>query len=202
MTAQFHDTILINEKEFSIVGVNGAGLFTPQSVGITPLGIMSACWRGYLCQYKINANALILDGLKLSFGIFEGSGQDRKFIRQTSPAINGVNPNTPTGKLPAFSNLYEQLNLSVHFTGGLLAGDGFIQKLYVHMGFHPAWKYQNVFELLFDNGNVWEIRDVSQKMEQIRNKMSASPLEPDFLKTSKQEREAWIEKTFKLNYDL
>ena len=202
MTAQFHDTILMNEKEFSIVGVNGDGLFTPQSIGITPVGIMSDCWRGYLCQYKVNDNALILDELKLSFGIYEGSGKERKFIHQTSPAINGVSPNTPTGQFPAFSNVYERLNLRIQFTGGVLAGDGFIQEFYVHMGFHPAWKYQNVFELLFDNGKVQEIRDVSEKIEQVRNKMSESSLQPDFLKTSKKEREAWIEKTFRLNYDL
>jgi hypothetical protein len=202
MTAQIHDTILIDDKGFSIVGVNGSELFTPQSIGITPVAVMSACWRGYVCQYKINDGQLILDELQLSFGTHEGIGKERKFIRQTSPAINSVSPNPPTGKFPAFSNVYEKLNLEVRFTGGILAGDGFIQKLYVHMGFHPAWKYQNVLEIIFENGKAQEIRDVSKDIEQIRNKMSEQPLEPDFLKSSKQEREAWIEKTFRLNYDL
>ncbi len=199
MTAQIPDTILMDEKGFSIVGVNGRELFTPQSVGITPVASMSACWRGYVCKYKVMDRKLILDGLLLSFGFDDMSGKDRKFVPQISPTINGV---SPTSKHPTFSNIYEGLNLEIQFTGGILAGDGFIQSLYVHMGFHPAWKYQNVFELIFDNGEVQETRDVSKQVEHIRNTVNKLPLEPDILKLTEKEVESWIEKTFRLDYDL
>jgi hypothetical protein len=202
MTAQFHDTILINEKEYSIVGVNGSELFNPKSIGIKPVPYISACWRGYICQYKIGDDKLILEKLQLSFGIYEGHGKRRKFIYQKSPAINGVNPHEPRVKYPTLNNVYEGLNLEIQYNGGILAGDGFIQKLYVHMGFHPAWKYQTVFELMFDNGKVRDIYNVSEQMEIIRNKMSGLPLEPDFSKASIEEIEAWIKMTFSLNYDL
>jgi hypothetical protein len=199
MTAQIPDTILIDEKGFSIVGVNGDELFTPQSVGITPVAVMSTCWRGYICEYKIIDNKLILNRLQLSFGLDDMSEEERKFVHQKSPPINGV---SPTGTHPAFSNIYEGLNLEIHFTGGILAGDGFIKQLYVHMGFHPAWKYQTVFELIFENGNVQEIRNVSAQVEQIRSRMTEQPFEPDILKSNEQEVESWIEKTFRLDYDL
>jgi hypothetical protein len=199
MTAQIPDTILINDKNYSIVGINGGDLFTPQSNGIEPVAIMSSCWRGYVCQYKIIDNKLILDELQLSFGVDDISGDERKFVPQVAPAINGVNP---TGKHPSFSNIYEGVNLQIPLTGGVLAGKGFLQTLYVHMGFHPAWKYQTVFELLFDGGIVREIRDVSIEVEELRRKMMRLPLKPDILKTNKAEVEAWIDKTFRLDYDL
>jgi hypothetical protein len=199
MTAQIPDKILINEKSLSIVGVNGGELFTPQSVGITPIPIMTACWRGYICQYKIRDGKLILDQLQVSLGLDDTSGKERKFVPQMGPVINGVNP---TDKHPAFSNIYEGLNLEIDFTGGILAGEGFIQTLYVHMGFHPAWKYQTVFELIFDHGNVKELRDVSVQIEQLRSKMTELPLKPDILESDKAEVEAWIDKTFRLGYDL
>ena len=198
MTAQFTDTILIAEKRFSIVGVNGNGLFTPESIGVVPVPTISACWRGYVCHYKIADDKLILDELQLSLGSDEGTGRERKFIPKMGPEINGVKPGTSG----LFNNTYKELDLEIRFTGGLLAGNGFLQELYVHMGFHPAWKYQTVFELVFEAGNVREIRDASRELEQIRNKMSAAPLQPDILKSSREEVEAWIEKTFRLDYDL
>ena len=199
MTAQIPDTILINNKNYSIVGVNGGELFTPQSLGIEPVAIMSACWRGYFCQYNISDNKLILDELQLSFGIDDTSGSNREFVPQVAPPINGVNP---MGKHPSFSNIYEGLNFHIPFTGGILAGEGFIQTLYVHMGFHPAWKYQTVYELIFEKGNVQELRDVSIAVEELRSKITKLPLKPDILKSDEAEVEAWIEKTFKLDYDL
>lgn len=198
MTAQFHDTILFNEKVFSIVGVNGTGLFTPASIGVMPFPTITACWRGYVCHYKITSNKLFLNELQLSLGLDELTEGERKFVPQSGPEINGVKPH----KSGIFNNNYEGLSLEIPFTGGILAGHGFLQELYIHMGFHPAWKYQTVFELLFEDGDTREIRDVSKGIEQIRKKMRAAPLKPDIRQSSKQEVEEWIEKTFRLDYDL
>lgn len=202
MTAQIPDTLLFNDKSFSIVGVNGNELFNPQSIGLHPIPFSTACWRGYVCEYKLHNNTLVLDRLQISLEVDAGAQEERKLASQRGPVINGVSPSTPDGEIPTARKLYEGLNLSIKFTGSILAGDGFIQELYVHMGFHPAWKYQTVFELQFEGGKVLEIHDLSSKMERIRLKMSRLPPEPDFLKASQQERDAWIEKTFRLNYDL
>jgi hypothetical protein len=85
------------------------------------------------------------------------------------------------------------------FTGGILIAQGFIQQLYVHMGFHPAWKYETVYELTFSQGNVLEIKDISAGMADLRNKMTRQPLAPD-AGASKQEIENWIASTFKRDY--
>jgi hypothetical protein len=197
MTAQFPDTFLLNDREFSIVGVRGGELFDPQSIGVKPVPTCSACWRGYVCQYSIKDNKLILDTLRISLGYHEGN----KFLPQRGPQINGVQLIIPNEKHMLFDNLYERLDLNVQFTGGVLLGDGFIRELYVHMGFHPAWKYNTVFGLIFDNGTVVEIRDVSSQIKELRNMMVSRPLEPDSDAGGK-EIESWIESTFKLDYDL
>jgi hypothetical protein len=67
------------------------------------------------------------------------------------------------------------------------------------MGFHPAWKYETVFQLNISEGHVLETKDVSAEMAELRDKMSRQPLQPD-RGASKQEIENWIESTFKRNH--
>lgn len=62
------------------------------------------------------------------------------------------------------------------------------------MGFQSAWKYKNVFELISNHGKIQEIRDVSEQVEQIRNKKKDELPEEDLIK--------WIASTFRLDYGL
>lgn len=190
MTSQINDEILISRKRYDIIGVNGNELFTPESIGVTPNATSTACWRGYICEYKISHKKLLLDKLWLSCGRNEIFENEKIFVPQKSPPINGVSPN----KGSEFNNEYEKINYAINFSGGILAGRAFIQELYVHMGFQSAWKYKNVIELIFIQGKVQEIRDVSKQMEQIRNKKENELPEQDLIK--------WIANTFRLDYDL
>jgi hypothetical protein len=52
----------------------------------------------------------------------------------------------------------------VPFSGGLLLGQGFIRTTYVHMGFHPAWKFEKVAELLLEHGGVTSTLDRSAEL--------------------------------------
>jgi hypothetical protein len=169
MTAQVPDTILIDNKPYAIAGIEGDEIFTPQSFGISPGPANTACWRGYVCQYKIENELLLLDELQVSIIKVEGEGKETKYIRQTGPQINGVEPKFAEGKFLSSGNLYENLNLPIPFSGSLQAGDGFIRELYVHMGFHPAWKYETVLEIKCENGKVTSIEDISKQMEALRN---------------------------------
>ena len=170
MTAQVPDAILIENKSCAIAGVEGDELFTPQSLGTTPGTANTACWRGYICQYKIENNELLLDELQVSIVKVEGEGRDRKFVQLTGPEIDAVQPKSAEGKFFSAGNLYENLNLLIPFSGALFAADGFIRELYVHMGFHPAWKYETVYEVKCENGKVSAIEDISKQMEALRKK--------------------------------
>jgi hypothetical protein len=168
MTAQIPDRLVLDERTYAVAGAEGEGLFDPAAFGLSPAGTCTACWRGYVCQYGIADERLILDRLEVSLKRLEGGD----FLSRRGPAINGVEPVAPEGEHAFFNNVYERLGLPLDFTGELLIADDFIQELYVHMGFHPAWKYETVLELSFDAGRLLAVRDVSAAMARIRREKS------------------------------
>ena len=87
---------------------------------------------------------------------------------RSAPIINGVGFATPDEPRAGFSAIYEGLGLGVPFTGEMLLGSGFIRELYVHMGFHPAWKHREVKRPTFEQGRMIEERGVSTQVAQIR----------------------------------
>lgn len=196
MTAQIPDAFLSLDKKFSIAGVNGEGLFNPASHNLNPLPRITSCWRGFVCTYKTSDNMLLLATLQLNLG-HEG------------PMINEVLPVFSTSDI--FDNTYKNLGLPVNFTGTLLVGEGFISELYVHMGFHPAWKYKTVLQLIISQGYVINTRDVSHRMAELRDNLNRQPpvraesppgrngLQPD-RDASRQEVEKWIASTFTQDY--
>lgn len=186
MTAQIPDILLLQDQTFSLVGVNGSGLFDPLQYNMQPLPRITSCWRGFVCTYKTLSNKFLLDALQVN-------------LQHEGPAIDAIKP--VFSRQGTFDNTYSFLDLPVDFTGGILAAREFRQGLYVHMGFHPAWKYKYVFELVISHGYVLETRDVSERMQEIRHAMIKSPLEPG-ADATREQIEAWIASTFKLNYNF
>jgi hypothetical protein len=64
----------------------------------------------------------------------------------------------------------------VPITGGMLLGHGFISSTYVHMGFHPAWKFETVIELLLEGGVVTGTMDRSDEISVIRQRIEAGAI--------------------------
>jgi hypothetical protein len=184
MTAQILDALLLNAQRLSIVGVNGSGLFDPFALGMHPFSRITSCWRGYVCGYKVLQDKFFLHRLQIN-------------LEEEAPLIHGVKPFAQ--EHGTFKNVYAELNLPIDFTGGILAASDFIQELYVHMGFHPAWKYRNVFELVIAHGAVLETRNVSGRMDEIRQEMIKSPLQPG-VDATKERIEKWVASTFKRDY--
>jgi len=184
MTAQINDSFLFQVQKFSIVGVNGERLFHPAEYGLQPLPRITSCWRGFVCTSKTLHNELLLDTLQTNLDL-------------AGPAINNILPEFSTRS--TFNNTYHDLNLHIDFSGGMLVANGFIQALYVHMGFHPAWKYETVIELAFSNGYLLDTKDVSGQMAELREKMTRQPLQPG-TDASRQELDDWIASTFKRSY--
>jgi hypothetical protein len=184
MTAQISDSFLFQDQKFSIAGVNGESLFHPAAYGMQPLPRITSCWRGYTCTYKLFYNKLLLAMLQTNLG-------------REGPEIDAVRPAFSTAGM--FDNIYADLNLHIDFTGGMLVAKGFIQALYVHMGYHPAWKYETVHELVFSAGDLLETKDVSRQMAELRDRMVRQPLQPG-TDASRQELDDWIASTFKRSY--
>jgi len=161
MTAQIPDSILLLDKKFSIVGIHGNKLFNPADFDLHPFPSITSCWRGYVCTYKTLYNKLLLHKLEAN-------------LHQQGPAIHAVGP---IFSKAMFNNTYNDLDMPVDFTGEILAADQFIRELYVHMGFHPAWKYETVYELVISHGTILDTKDVSEQMAQLREQMTRQPLD-------------------------
>jgi hypothetical protein len=184
MTAQFPDTVEYRGDEFTLTGANGKGLFDPGEHGLRVLPKCTACWRGFVCGYAVREEGLVLDRLMA-------------YLDGPAAALFGVPPGPTDQGGPGFDAVYEEIGRRVEYTGGLLIARGFIRDLYVHMGFHPAWKFREVHELIFEGGSLVREADRSQDIAAVRKKMLDRPLEPP--QDPAQIRE-WIRKCFSLEY--
>ena len=182
MTAQIPDSVGYEGTEFAIAGINGSGLFDPLAYDIRPIAPSTANWRGYVASYEVRGERLHLDRLTI--------GKDSRDI--PLPALFGVSPD-----LTDFDAEYEFDEAPMDFSGGLLLGDEFVHELYVHMGFHPAWKYRRVMELIFENGALLRSHDHSERIAEIRGEIvRGTRPDPD----ADPELIGWIDRTFELGY--
>ena len=65
MTAQIPETVQVNRKRYDLCGVRGGDLFYPAKHDIATEGPNTACWRGFVCGYKVRYRQLLLDELEL-----------------------------------------------------------------------------------------------------------------------------------------
>lgn len=191
MTAQISDRFEFRGKPYALAGMRGSALFDPHDVGVTPRMLSTACWRGFHCLYAVTDTALELRELVIGL-----SAEDADRARRGAlPGFEGLVP-----AVDGWSGLvYRGMAKRVAFTGGVLLADGFLRDLYVHMGFHPAWKYREVHELLFEDGRLLHAHDRSAAMAELRAKLTRDPLQPG-AKSSRDDIARWVEGTFSLDY--
>lgn len=193
MTAQISDRFFYREQEFDLAGVNGEGLFEPELYGLRPVGTCSACWRGYQCTYVVRDNQLVLDHLDVN----HGTGNENRLELCEPPQLNGRGASSNAGDdLGWFNHTFANLTLPIRFSGGLLLARDFIEELYVHMGFHPAWKFKEVHELLFKDGDLTQAFDRSSEMAKLREGIQGKGECEDH-----EQITAWIERCFSLKYN-
>jgi hypothetical protein len=199
MTAQVPDTFRYRKREYAVAGISEGELFDPSLLDLKPAGTCSACWRGYRAVFAVLESRLVLDTLHVNLiRRIEGKpGYDRV----EGPVINGVAPAPPKKGLGFFNNHYVGLNYHLEYSGGLLLADGFIESLYVHMGFHPAWKYKTVIELVFDAGVLKQEFDRSEPMAEIRKMVSKTrKKESSSEMPSEDEIKQFVERAFDRSY--
>ena len=152
----------------------------------------SACWRGFVRTFFIKDEKLLVKSLRVNDAAIQKNPE--------GPTINGVAPERKKGKPILFNKFYPDIFLQIDYTGSLLIGRDFERKLYVHMGFHPAWKYRQVHELVFTGGKLDSATDLSEKMAEIRRSVSTKDLKPSTGAT-RDELKRWIDDCFSLDYN-
>ncbi len=172
MTAQINDTFRYRKKEYSVAGISEGEIFDISVLDLKPSMASTACWRGYQAVFAVVQARLVLDALHVN--LLRPEREKNQYEREIGPVINGITPSPPQEDFDFFNNHYDGLNYHLEYSGGLLLADGFIRSLYVHMGFHPAWKYETVIELVFDAGILKEEFDRSEQMAEIREMIGKS----------------------------
>ncbi len=163
MTAQINDIFRFRDCEYTIAGISEGELFDPAALDLKPVMASTACYRGFQAVYAILDGCLILADLHIQL-----VEETWKYGRKQGPTINNITPTGQRERFDFFNNHYEGINLPLKYSGGLLIVRDFIRELYVHMGFHPAWKYQRVIELSFRGGVLSNEFDRSEKMAEFR----------------------------------
>ena len=166
MTAQFPDRVLYRDHSWILAWTSGTGLFSPRQHGIEPAANCSACWCGYVCVYQVADRQLLLDRLALN-------------LEGPPPVLFGVRPEPDRSTVPLFSAMYNDLQHPIPFSGGLLLGRDRPEWPRSLAGMHPAWKYREVVELVFANGELAEARDCSGPLTAIRREVACGRLSPD-----------------------
>lgn len=198
MTAQINDLFHLDGVDYSLAGISEGKLFDPSLLGIKPMATCTACYRGYQAVFGIDKERLVLNTLHVNI-----LTDDESFSRVAGPPINGVTPISMQGKYDWFNNHYENIHYHLEYSGGVLVADGFIHDLYVHMRFHPAWKFKRVRELIFDKGRLRSNSDRSEHMAKMRQQFSSSrDASNSSHMPSRTEIERFVDRAFDRRYDL
>jgi hypothetical protein len=201
MTAQIDDLFRYRDAEYSLAGISEGELLDLSVLDLQPTEVCTACWRGYRAIFAVVQSRLVLDTLYVNLKR-PGEGKEG-YEDEVGPVINGVTPSPRSLKQLLFSNHYEGLNYHLEYSGGLLLADGFIESLYVHMGFHPAWKYETVIELIFDAGTLKQEFDRSERMAAIREMVINSRSEsPSIDMSTHEEVKRFVERAFDRSYRM
>jgi hypothetical protein len=185
MTGQIPDKLIYKQSEYSIVGLKGEGLPSPLDYDIWPVSPHTANWRGFVMTFIVVEDHLNLHEMNVTV----------KELKGKPPIINDVKPKVKKEGLIGLT--YEKLKLNTEFTGKILIAKDFIDSMYVHMGFQSPVSFETVIELKFNMGKLESTLDLSKLMKEFRKqKLSDGKLEPS------GDIQAWIARTFSLDYDF
>jgi hypothetical protein len=204
MTVQISDTLLYDNRAFSITSLSDGKLFIPKDYGFNPVSFSTACWRGYFGSYEIIENILFLKNLAIGFSNLESI----KTKRTGQPIFLNKTPEWDENR-GYFT--YKDLNLNISFTGGILLGYEYLD-IYGMRSFRyfskelnalvflppQIYEYEIVYEAKFEGSKLVSIDSKSTEMEKLRKKLHSS--ENQLSENESKEIFEWLKTCFKLNY--
>lgn len=177
MTAQISDKFFFKGDGYSLIGIDGRDLVSPEKYGMKPEKIHTACYRGFYATYELTDEALYLKELTLR----EKNGNYLP--------IGGVEPEKEN-----YQATYHGLREVIPFTGKIRLAKDFIKEFYIHMGYQKPTAFKTVLDITLKDGQVVKIKDRSQEIEQKRGAFQKRYESGDILQT--------IDESFSLDMDL
>ena len=152
MTKQIPDKVLYKGQEFILAGLKGTRLFTPMDFGISSemMGVATACYRGYCCQYECIDNKLFLIWL----GLLQEEDVELPLIEGVAAQSNNI----------LFSS-YENIKIPCPLSGGLIL----VRNPVGLEGDLPSpMDFEDVVEVLFEDGLLHREIDHSKTVARLR----------------------------------
>ena len=159
MAYQLPDMVRRERRSFDLAGQSAGPPFDPTVYGIRPIFANSRINRGLTCDYDIVNGRL--EVVRVQF-----------VTRHATSRIGNNHAISNQRDDGAFQVEYDELNLPLAYTGGLLLGSFIIERLIVPFGIQPAWKYREVHELQFIEGSLVEEWDRSADVAQLRDSLA------------------------------
>ena len=181
MTAQAPDYYRYHGKQYAIIAMTEKIEPDFESYGFVFRSPSTACRRGHVCEYSIRRGEIYLQNLYACC-------KDDEY-----PVFNGV---APIQSEWHSMMVYKDLNLFMNYTGKIVLGRGFINKYYIHMGFQQAWAYEEVIELVFENGVVVNTINHNETVSRIREEHDN---DPEFREASCEDMIKYIKNCFSLD---
>jgi hypothetical protein len=156
MTKQIPDLVIYKGQEFILAGLKGARLFTPTDFGISSemMGITTACYRRYFCEYACLEHQLLL----VKFSIIQAEGVEPPLIEGISAISDSI----------GFAHSYENLRIPCLFSGGLIL----VRNPVTLVGHFPSpMEFEEVVEIFFENGQVQQEIDHSTAVAELRKQI-------------------------------
>jgi hypothetical protein len=193
MTAQVPDTCIYRGEAHSLCAFSDGEPFDPKAHGYRPVGTSTACYRGYICQYEVRKDQLFLRKLYINH-------QENNLpvsAKKAPPLLNGIIPRPAKNRFVGGWEFHD-IGMPILYTGGLALGAAFVRAPLVHMRLHPAWKYERVHELVFEEGILDSATDLSTRMAEIRERVkdNTAPTQD----ADEQDVSKWVAETFGRNY--
>ena len=145
MSEQVKDPFIWNNKKWDFIGAeNVYSLFNPERFGLSPDSHNTACHKGFIIQFKVVDDELILDELLVYCK------------NNIYPPINDVFPVEGDMRM----KLYKNINLKLEYSGVIMIGTNMLPEYYGR-AFTGAHSYEKVYELSFEEGILLESKDTS-----------------------------------------
>ena len=151
MTKQFNDSVRAWGETWVLIGFTHREPFeVSKRLDVRPAS--TACWRGYVCGFVIEADQLVLDSLSIGT-----DAEPRQFLGR--PPERGER---------GFSASYSQLAHPVDYSGGILLGRDRASLERPRALFDPPWAYARTVEVVLEEGRVVSIRSLDEELAAIR----------------------------------
>ncbi|WP_419533707.1 hypothetical protein [Endozoicomonas sp.] len=156
MTNQLTSSLTIDDASYRVTKADPHPIFHPDMLGIKVSSIGTFCWAGYIVSYECKDGQLFARSMTL--GVFDDD-----------PLVNGVKPDPlPKPDDPAYAFIlgrsYTDVWLPLDYSGEVILGKDWVGNLgRGNHGSAPAVEYNDVKKVVFLEGRLQKITDISEQ---------------------------------------